>query len=82
MSTGTITFCSGKGWYFAENDADHCSIFVHQKDVERQRYLRVADRIEFETAANPKHPDKTCAVNVRYLGHTVAKQTSEAGVSR
>lgn len=76
MSTGTITFSSGKGWYFAENDADHCSVFVHIRDVENQRCLRVADRIQFNLSENPKHPGKTCAVHVKYIGHTVARQIS------
>jgi cold shock CspA family protein len=77
---GRITFSSGKGWYFAESDADHSAVFVHQNQVENNRYLQIDDRIEFDIAPNPKKPGKTNAVNVKYLGHTVARQTSGEAV--
>jgi cold shock CspA family protein len=78
--TGTITFVSGKGWFFAENDADHGAIFIHQKSVEKQRYLKVDDRVEFELADNPRRPGEICGVNVRYVGHTIARQVSDPAV--
>jgi cold shock CspA family protein len=74
---GTITFSSERGWYFAEKDADHGAIFVHQNQVENQRYLKVGDRIEFEIGPSTKNPGKIQALNVRYLGHTIARQIGE-----
>ena len=76
MCEGHITFVSGKGWYFAENSADHSAIFVHQNQVENQRYLKVDDRISFTVSPSTSHPGKTMAINVKYLGHTIARQTS------
>jgi cold shock CspA family protein len=76
---GIITFSSGKGWYFAENLSDHSSTFVHQNQVENQRYLRVDDRISFDLAPSPKAPGKLMAVNVKYLGHIVAAQYGDQG---
>lgn len=79
MCEGVVTFVSGKGWYFAENSADHSRIFVHQNDVENFRYLKVDDRIAFDISPNPDRPGKTMAVNVKYLGHTIARQISGNG---
>ena len=66
--TGCITFVSGRGWFFCENDADHSAVFIHQKNVENQRYLKVDDRVEFELTENPRRPGEICGVNVKYLG--------------
>jgi cold shock CspA family protein len=77
MCQGTITFVSGKGWFFAENDADHSAIFVHQKDVENRRYLKVDDRISFDVIPSRSQAGQTQASNVKYLGHTIAVQRSE-----
>lgn len=74
MYKGTITFVSGRGWFFAERDGDSSAIFVHQNQVEHQRYLKVDDRIQFDLGPNPKNPERLCAVNVKYLGHTLARQ--------
>ena len=73
---GTITYASGKGWYFAENAADHSAVFVHQNQVENKRYLRVDDRISFSLEPSKTHPGEIQATNVKFLGHTVARQTS------
>ncbi len=73
---GVITFVSNKGWFFAENSADHSAVFVHQNQVENQRYLRVDDRISFDLVPSNKNPGKMMAANVKYLGHTVAVQRS------
>jgi cold shock CspA family protein len=75
---GTIRYVSNKGWYFAESDADHSSVFVHQRDVLNDQYLHVDDRIEFALAENPKHPGKTCGVGVKYLGHPVRQVSAES----
>lgn len=80
MYKGTITFVSGRGWCFAERDDDSSSIFFHQNQVEHQRYLKVDDRIQFEVGPNPKNPNRLCAVNVKYLGHCVARQSGDPAV--
>jgi cold shock CspA family protein len=74
MHQGIITFASQKGWFFAENLTDHTAIFVHQVDVENQRYLKVDDRISFTIIPSRKTPGKTQAGDVKYLGHVVARQ--------
>jgi cold shock CspA family protein len=76
MYEGIVTFVSGRGWFFAENLADHSGVFIHQQDVENQRYLRVDDRIQFDIVPSRKHPDKSQAANVKYLGRVIARQTS------
>jgi cold shock CspA family protein len=76
MYQATITFVSGKGWFFAERDDDSSAVFIHQNEVENNRYLKVNDRVEFDLAENPKRPGKICAVAVRYIGHTIARQVS------
>lgn len=80
MYEGIVSFVSGKGWYFAENLTNHSATFVHQADVENQRYLKIDDRISFDLAPNPARPGKVKAVNVKYLGHIIARQTSGKGV--
>ena len=82
MYTGTITFVSGKGWFFAERDGDSAAIFIHQRDVENRRYLKIDDRVEFDVDTSPRHPDKICAVNVKYIGHIVARQMSAERAER
>jgi hypothetical protein len=73
---GIVSFVSGKGWFFAENLANQSRVFIPQKNVENQRYLKVGDRVAFEVGPNPLSPDKEQAINVRYLGHVIARQTS------
>ena len=80
MYQGTVTFVSGKGWFFAERDDNSSTVFVHQNDVENQRYLKINDRIEFAVVPSRTTPGKTQAANVRYLGHTIARQRRDAGV--
>jgi len=70
--TGCITFVSGRGWFFCENDADHSAVFILQKNVENQRYLKVDDRVEFELTENPRRPGEICGVNVKYLGQAAS----------
>ena len=76
MCEGLVTFASGKGWYFAENLADHSCVFIHQNNVENHRYLKVDDRIQFDSAPSSHTQGKAMAVNVKYLGHNIARQTS------
>jgi cold shock CspA family protein len=80
MCEGIITFVSGKGWFFAENSADHSAVFVHQNQVENQRYLKVDDRISFDLAPATNHPGKIMAANVKYLGHNIVRQVSDRAV--
>lgn len=77
---GAITYVSGKGWYFARNDADDTAVFVHANQVEKQRFLRVADRISFDLVPSPLKPGQMMAANVKYLGHTIVRQTSGPAV--
>jgi hypothetical protein len=70
-----IDFVSGKGWYFARCDDDSC-IFVPQRAVEKRRYLKVADRIEFDVIPSTKQDGQFEAANVKYLGHVIASQRS------
>ncbi len=72
---GTIDFVSGKGWYFARCDDDSC-VFVPQRAVEKRRYLKVADRIEFDVIPSTMQDGQFEATNVRFLGHTTAIQRS------
>jgi cold shock CspA family protein len=81
MHEGTITFVSGKGWFFAENDADHSAVFIHQKDVENRRYLKVDDRVRFDLIPSVTRPGQLQASNVKFLGHTIARQVGEGGQS-
>jgi cold shock CspA family protein len=74
MYEGVITFVSNKGWFFAENSATHSAVFVHQNQVENNRYLKVDDRISFDEVPSTKNPGKMMAANVKYLGHIVAAQ--------
>ena len=76
MFTGTVTFVSGKGWFFAERDDDSSAIFVHQNEVENNRYLKINDRISFDVAPSTKNPGKTMAVNVKYVSHLISRQIS------
>ena len=77
MYQAIVTFVSDHGWFFAERLDDSSRVFVHQNDVENQRYLKVNDRIEFEIGPSRTIPGKTCAVNVRYLGHLIARQVGD-----
>lgn len=79
---GIVTYVSGKGWFFAENLTDNTSIFVHQKDVENRRYLKVDDRIAFDVIPSRTEPGEVQAANVKYLGHTVVAQYSDKAVGR
>lgn len=79
---GTISFVSGKGWFFAERDDDSSAVFIHQNEVEKQRFLKVDDRVEFDIAPSLTQPGKTQGVNVRYIGHHIAIQRSGKAVGR
>jgi cold shock CspA family protein len=80
MSEGIVTFVSNKGWFFAENSADHSAVYIHQNHVEHARYLKIDDRISFDVVPSTRNPGKTMGTNVKYLGHTIARQISDKAV--
>ena len=71
---GTITHVSGRGWFFCKCDEDQSGVFVAQKNIEKRRYLQVDDRISFDRIPSTKNPNDFEAINVKYLGHIVARQ--------
>jgi cold shock CspA family protein len=75
--TAIITFESGKGYYFAETETN-LSVFIHQNFVNNQRALHIGDRVRFTLAPNPKKAGGVHGVDVEYLGHVTARQTSGA----
>jgi cold shock CspA family protein len=76
---GTVTFTSGKGWFYILSDDDR-SVFVHQNAVVGQYFLRPGDRVAFgEIIESPTHPGKLQGNDVRLLGRNIARQV---GVSR
>ena len=74
MFIGTIVAESDKGYWFAEQDVTHESVFVHHRQVVRGRYLHIGDRIRFSLAPNPSKPDKLWAVDVEFIGIQIARQ--------
>ena len=73
---GTIVLESGKGWWIVEADITSEALFVHHSAVANHRYLHVGDRIQFERVPNLRKPGQNQAVNVTYVGKTIARQTS------
>jgi hypothetical protein len=69
---GSITYVSGKGWFFARCHADDGGVFVHQRNVENRRYLIVGDIIEFERIPSTKNLDDFEAINVKFVAHAGA----------
>jgi cold shock CspA family protein len=79
---GIIVFDSNRGFYFAEtSDENRTSVFVHQRQVENERHLRINDRISFELIPSTRYPGKKEAAQVKYLGHLVAAQYGEGRAS-
>jgi cold shock CspA family protein len=80
--TGTITFDSGRGFFWCESDGTHQSVFIHQAHVKDRRALHLMDRVKFDLERNPRKPGEMQGVRVEYTGHCVARQTCDAqGVS-
>jgi hypothetical protein len=65
-----------RGVCFGEDLNEHISVFVPLNQVVDSRYLHISDLITFELVENPKRPGKFMAVNVRYVGHTIARQAA------
>jgi cold shock CspA family protein len=80
MQEATVTFVSGKGWYFARL-ANDTAVFIHANNVENQRFLKVDDRVSLDLVPSPKKPNQQMGVNVKYLGHTIARQVSSSECS-
>ena len=81
---GTIVTTCTRGYWFAETDSTHQSVFVHQRNVKGRRFLHLNDRIQFELAPSRIKHGELEAVNVEWLGIVIAQQTSAsvAGESR
>jgi|CZKC01.1.fsa_nt_gi hypothetical protein len=77
---GRIAFVSGKGWFKAEDFLDNCTVFILQKDVERERFLKLDDRIVFTLVPDRKDPTRLQGIDVKYVGHIVARQTGSKEV--
>lgn len=75
--TATVVWASGKGYWFAEVDSTHESVFIHVRNVKGRRMLRLDDRVRLDIAPNPRIPGETHGVNVEYMGHCVVRQTGE-----
>lgn len=69
-----------RGFWFAEADLTHESVFIHVKNVKGKRFLHLGDRVQFELVPNPRELGEFHAVNVEYIGHVIARQTSRESV--
>jgi cold shock CspA family protein len=76
--TGIIISESDKGFVWCETDVTHQAVFIHLSNVEGRRILHKLDRVSFELGLNPKRPGQTQGLNVKYLGHVIARQVSDA----
>ena len=65
-----------RGVCFAEDLVDHISVFVPLREVVDSRYLHLDDIITFDLVDNPRHPGKFMATNIKYAGHSVARQVA------
>jgi hypothetical protein len=63
-----------RGACFGEDLDHHISVFVPLKQVIDSRFLHINDTITFDLIENPIRPGKMMAANVRYTGHTIARQ--------
>jgi len=65
-----------RGVCFAEDLVDHISVFVPLREVGDSRYLHLDDIITFDLVDNPRHPGKFMATNIKYAGHSIARQAA------
>lgn len=72
-----ITFENPRGFVFAEDVADHVSVYIHQRSVIGARYLHTGDMVSYDLLENPKQPGRFQGINVRYAGHNVARQVAD-----
>jgi cold shock CspA family protein len=75
MLTGLVVF-EGQGWWIVECDNTSEAVFTHHSKVLHNRYLHVGDRVRFESEPNPRKPGQNQAINVQFIGHVIARQTS------
>ncbi|MGD0957413.1 MAG: hypothetical protein ABR953_11385 [Candidatus Acidiferrales bacterium] len=72
-----IKFVSDKGWFLAEDLSDSSGVYIHQKSVEKRRYLKIGDIVSYESAPSNTRPGETMAINVKFLGRApIARQIS------
>ena len=76
MPVATVVATSEeKGFFFAEVDDTHESIFIHIRNVERRRYLKPGDRIDFDVVPNPRKSGEVEGINVKWLGNIRQNRT-------
>jgi cold shock CspA family protein len=76
MFYGTVVTASNRGFWFIERDDDHRSIFCHQRNVLKHRYLHVGERVRFDTQPSKTQPDDIEAIHVEVIPVTIAVQRS------
>ena len=76
----TVIYDSHRGFWFAEVDGTHQSVFVHQKSVKQRRRLHLNDRITLDVIPSPVRPGEFEGENVEWVGVCVARQVSEEAV--
>ncbi len=72
----TVTWSSGRGYWFAETDESHQAIFIHQRHVKGRRVLRVNDRVKCDVVPSDRKPGEYEGQNAEWVGICVARQTS------
>ena len=70
----TVIYDSHRGFWFAEVDGTHQSVFVHQKAVKGRRRLHLNDRIKLDVIPSTVRPDEFEGLNVEWIGVCVARQ--------
>jgi hypothetical protein len=71
---GTITFDSGRGWFYAEDLEDGISVYVHMAHSADEKCLHVHDTITFQRVDSTAKPGKHEAREVRRFGLFIAPQ--------
>jgi cold shock CspA family protein len=69
---GTIKSFSGI-YGFIERDDFGDDAFIHKRELPIGLTLAAGDRIEFELAPSPKHPDKQCAINIELIERRIRR---------
>jgi cold shock CspA family protein len=70
-----LKFDRARGIGFAVPDDLTEDVFLHRLNLNPERkYLNPGDRIAYEMG---EHDGRPCAVNIRYIGHVIARQVGE-----
>lgn len=80
MFTGVVVSDGNRGFWFIEQDQTRDCVFVHQRNVRRNKFLHRNDRVRYNLAPNPRRPGEMEAVDVEIFGVTIARQTSDKAV--